>query len=113
MRRRPFPPALALLLILILIAASAGSAAGTDEKIPQIDKLFADWDTTTSPGLALAVRTRTVPEGFIFPSGPDQFMLARRDLGRFTIDFVRGARNAVVGFDLSAGRMKGVSFAKK
>jgi hypothetical protein len=40
-------------------------------------------------------------------------MLARRDLGRFTIDFVRGARNAVVGFDLSAGRMKGVSFAKK
>ena len=61
----------------------------------------------------LAVRTRTVPEGFIFPSGPEQFMLARRDLGRFTIDFVRGARNAVVGFELSAGRMKGVSFVKK
>jgi len=61
----------------------------------------------------LAVRTRTVPEGFIFPSGPEQFMLARRDLGRFTIDFVRGPRNAVVGFELSAGRMKGVSFVKK
>ena len=61
----------------------------------------------------LAVRTRTVPQGFIFPSGLDQFMLARLDLGRFTIDFVRGARNAVIGFELSAGRMKGVSFVRK
>ena len=61
----------------------------------------------------LAVRTRTVPQGFIFPSGLDQFMLARLDLGRFTIDFIRGARNAVIGFELSAGRMKSVSFVRK
>ena len=40
-----------------------------------------------------------------FPSAPF--------LGCFTITFVRGARNAVVGFELSAGRMKDVSFVKK
>ena len=55
MRRRPFPPAWALLLFLSLSAASAGFPTGPDEKLPSIDKIFTDWDTTTSPGLALAI----------------------------------------------------------
>ncbi len=42
-------------LFIILIAAMAAPAARADDKTAQVDKLFAAWDTTTTPGLALAV----------------------------------------------------------
>lgn len=41
---------LGLLLVVLL-----GSPLAADEKTDKVDKLFAQWDTTTTPGAALAV----------------------------------------------------------
>jgi CubicO group peptidase (beta-lactamase class C family) len=59
MRRRSFPYSLKLIIFFILASATTVSAvpaaASADDKTAQIDKLFAAWDTTTTPGVALAV----------------------------------------------------------
>ncbi|MGD0783960.1 MAG: serine hydrolase domain-containing protein, partial [Candidatus Aminicenantales bacterium] len=46
---------LGTVFFITLIAAAATPAARADDKTVQVDKLFAVWDTTTTPGLALAV----------------------------------------------------------
>ena len=39
----------------LFVAALAISLLAADEKMDKVDKVFAQWDTTTSPGCALAV----------------------------------------------------------
>jgi len=55
MHRHSFPSSLALLIAFVLAAAAISAAAPADEKSAQVDKLFAAWDTTTTPGVSLAV----------------------------------------------------------
>lgn len=40
---------------LVIVLALIAPALGADDKTDKVDKLFATWDTTTSPGAALAV----------------------------------------------------------
>jgi CubicO group peptidase (beta-lactamase class C family) len=60
----------------------------------------------------LAIHSRTIPEAFIVAAGDDHMNIAKRDGGRLAIDFIRNKRGAVIGFELSAGRMRGVAFVK-
>ena len=46
-----------LLTLLILVAAASPTFLAADETTDKVDKLFAAWDKTTTPGAALAVIT--------------------------------------------------------
>ena len=57
MRRQLLPRSSALLISFVLVAAAAATSTSVpaDDKTALVDKLFAAWDTTATPGLALAV----------------------------------------------------------
>ncbi len=48
-------PALRLAALAALVLAVAAGPLAADERTDKVDKLFAEWDKTTSPGAALAV----------------------------------------------------------
>ena len=52
-RIRPFRRA--FLTVLLVIAAASPALRAADETTAKVDKIFASWDKTTSPGMALAV----------------------------------------------------------
>jgi CubicO group peptidase (beta-lactamase class C family) len=49
------PSIRALLTVLLVIAAASPALRAADETTAKVDKIFASWDKTTSPGAALAV----------------------------------------------------------
>ena len=51
----PMPSRLKAIAVVALAAALAGATLAADETTDKVDKLFAQWDKTTSPGAALAV----------------------------------------------------------
>jgi len=56
-RQRIIPVALAVLAawLAVIVASPAPAAAAPDDKTDKVDKLFAAWDKTTTPGAALAI----------------------------------------------------------
>lgn len=55
MRHHSSPRTRGLFLCLILAMAAAAPEARAEDKTAQVDKFFAAWDTTTTPGVSLAV----------------------------------------------------------
>ncbi len=59
MSQRPIirisPPVGVFLTVLLVIAAASPALRAADETTAKVDKIFASWDKTTSPGMALAV----------------------------------------------------------
>ena len=100
MRRRPFPP--------VLTEARLQEYAG---------EYISDELRVALPGLRREGPSgrphEDRPRGFHLPLRPRPIHAVPARPGRFTIDFIRGPRNAIVGFELSTDRMKGVSFVKK
>ena len=49
------PSVRAFLTVLLVLAAASPALRAADETTVKVDKIFASWDKTTSPGAALAV----------------------------------------------------------
>lgn len=55
MSRSSSGPKLAAFFVLLVLLTLAAAPLAADEKTDRVDKVFAPWDSTTSPGAALAV----------------------------------------------------------
>jgi hypothetical protein len=60
----------------------------------------------------LTIRTRSIFDLPLAPTGTDRFLLSGPGWNGIFLEFVRGAGKTITGFTVNAGRMRGVAFVK-